>query len=274
MADSMSDPVSISLPDLKPSWHGPTAKQFWCSLAAVIVLSGVLAGWSFKANPMPWPAPVILPLPSPVVPPAPGPAPESIGIARQKAKLQLSDGRTATFTFAESGKALSCTAAVGLDQVLSYDLVPASDAWPPEPIPPEPKPPQPPTPTPAPTSNLRVLFLYDPLTLIDMPPGQQAILAAPEVRSYLDQHCPLESGCVSGKCPRNATTRTPSYRFLPSQADPSHLTPVWQQTLQAAAGKPLPRMIAVNEAGQTVIDQAWPNTVEETLALLKKCGGP
>ena len=45
----------------------------------------------------------------------------------------------------------------------------------PSPVPP----PIPPTP-----SNLRVLFLYDPLTLIDMPPAQQAILASPESVSY------------------------------------------------------------------------------------------
>ena len=104
------------------------------------------------------------------------------------------------------------------------------------------------------------------------PPGQQAILASPELRSYLDKHCPLESGCAGGQCPLTAG-KTPSYRFLPVNLDVSRLTPVWQQTAAAVAGKPLPWMIAVNEAGQTVIDQAWPASVEETLKLLKKFGG-
>ncbi len=129
-------------------------------------------------------------------------------------------------------------------------------------------PPIPPTP-----SNLRVLFLYDPLTLIDMPPAQQAILTSPELRSYLDKHCLLESSCVASSCPLDEATKTPSYRFVPKSADVSHLTPVWQQTCQAAAGKPVPWMLVVNESGQTVIDQSWPATVSETLKLLKMFGG-
>ena len=107
----------------------------------------------------------------------------------------LSDGRTATFQFAVTGGTLCCTAAVGLDQVLAYDLMPLGDPPPPAPLPtptPTPNPPAP-GPTPPTPSNLRVLFLYDPLTLNDMPPEKQAILASPELRSYLDKHCPLES---------------------------------------------------------------------------------
>ena len=118
-----------------------------------------------------------------------------------------------------------------------------------------------------------MLFTYDPLTLIDVPPAQQAILASPELRSYLDKHCPLESGCAGGRCPLTAG-KTASYRFLPGNADVSRLAPVWQQTMACAAGKPVPWLIAINEAGQAVIDQAWPASVEETLMLLRKFGGP
>jgi hypothetical protein len=117
------------------------------------------------------------------------------------------------------------------------------------------------------------LFLYDPLALADMPPGQVAILASPELRSYLQRHCPLESGCVPGRCSSSGAAPTPSYRFLPGTCDRSRLSPVWQQTLQAAAGKPLPWLIAVDEAGHTVLDEAWPGTVEATLATLTKYGG-
>ena len=199
-----------------------------------------------------------------------------MAIAQQKARLKLTDGRTATFWFASSSGSLQCTAAVGLDQVLGYELRRPSDPAPtpvPAPTPnPSPTPTPPPTPSPQSTGNLRVLFLYDPLALIDMRPERQAILAAPELRSYLDQHCPLESGCAAGVCPWTAG-KTASYRFLPIRADVSRLSPVWQQTYRAAAGKRPPWILATNEAGHTVIDQSWPATVDETLKLLKKFGG-
>jgi hypothetical protein len=244
-----------------------TSRQFWTStgLGSVIALAVIGAILKVTVGHVPAPSP------SPIPVPAPQPDVQFAGIAPQKAKLQLCDGRAATFLFAVSAGTLSCTAAVGLDQVVSYDLLPVGDPAPPGPNPPNP--PCPPAPTPA-QSNLRVLFLYDPLALIDMPPGQQAVLASPQMRTYLDEHCPLESGCASGRCPLVSTAKTPSYRFLPSNADTARLTPVWQQTLHAAAGKPLPWMIVVNEAGQTVIDQAWPATVDETLKLLQKYGGP
>ena len=172
---------------------------------------------------------------------------------------------------------LTCAAAIGLDEVLGYTLTPVSDpARPPgtadRPDSASPNPPTPGLQRRRPT-NLRVLFTYDPLTRTDVPPGQQAILTSPELRSYLDKHCPLESGCASGRCPLTAG-KIASYRFLPANADVSRLAPVWQQTAAAAAGKPVPWMIAVNESGQTVIDQAWPASVEEALALLRKFGGP
>ncbi len=251
-----------------------TTKRFWISISISALICLLLAGAIIKM--IVWPAPSPSPAPTPVVPPLPGPLPEGIGIAQQKAKLQLGDGRTATFRFAVSAGTLSCAAAVGLDQVLCYDLVQVVDPAPPNPAPTPPGP-QPPAPTPLPTpvaGNLRVLLLDDPLALIDMPTGQQAILTSPSVRAYLDQHCPLESGCASGRCPLISTIKTPSYRFLPTSADTSRLSPVWQQTCKAAAGKPAPWIIAVNEAGQSVIDQAWPASVEDTLALLRKFGGP
>jgi hypothetical protein len=257
------------------------SKTFWktAGLAAVILLAVV--GTVLKTIPGPAPAPSPLPIPSPNPDPVPAPPNPGVpypGIAAQNARLLLTDGRAATFRFASSGGSLSCAAAVGLDQVVAYELLPIGNPSPPNPLPPNPVP-TPPAPTPAPTpapatSNLRVLFLYDPVALIDLPPGRQALLASPELRSYLDGHCPKESGCTSGRCPLAAGTPSPSYRFLPNNADVSRLPPVWQQTCKAAAGRAMPWMIAVNEAGQTVIDQAWPESVAETLALLKKYGGP
>ncbi len=256
-----------------------TAKQFWGPTAlgtfgSLIVIGAIALPAAHAPKPAdPAPAPTPAPLP-----PQPAPTPDApVAIAVQKAKLRLSDGRTATFVFSASNGALTCVAAIGLDEVLGYTLAPVNDPPPPAPGPPPaptPPSPNPPTPPPTPTasSNLRVLFSYDPAAQIDVPPGQQAILASPELRSYLDKHCPLESGCAGGQCPLTAS-KAPSYRFLPVNLDVSRLTPVWQQTAAAVAGKPLPWMIAVNEAGQTVIDQAWPASVEETLKLLKKFGG-
>jgi hypothetical protein len=259
------------------------SKPFWTStgLAAVLVLaiSGIMLKPIISPVPVP-PQPVPSPSPAPVPTPIPAPPIPDVplpGIAAQNAKLLLADGRTATFRFSLTGGTLCCAAAIGLDQVVSYDLLPIGDAPPPEPTPPPvPVPPGPaPSPSPAPTkSNLRVLFLYDPLALVDMPPGQQALLAAPELRSYLDRHCPKESGCSGGMCPLLAASPTPSYRFLPNSTDVSRLTPVWQQTWKAAVGRPMPWLIAVNEAGQTVIDQTWPGSVAEALALLQRFGGP
>lgn len=259
-----------------------TAKQFWTctalsTLGSLIVIGAIalLAPRSPRpADPTPAPAPI-------PIPPVPIPTPDvPVAIAAQKAKLKLSDGRTATFAFSESNGLLVCAAAVGLDEILGYTLAPVGDPAlpdPPPPTPPTPNPivpnPQPPAPSPpSPATNLRVLFLYDPLLLIGMPPGQQAILAAPELRSYLDKHCPLESGCASGMCPLKAG-KTPSYRFLPTNTDVSRLSPVWQETYRVAAGKTPPWLMATNEAGQTVIDQAWPKSVEETLKLLQQFGG-
>ncbi len=143
-------------------------------------------------------------------------------------------------------------------------------------VPPTPSPgpaPQPSPPAPQPqTSNLRVLFTYNPTTLADMPAAQQAIVVAPVLRSYLEKHCPVESNCANGVCPLGAA-HTASYRFLPATADVSALPAVWHGIFHAAHAKPAPWLMVVNEAGQTVIDQTWPGSVDETLALLKKFGG-
>ena len=263
-----------------------TAKQLWASaaLAALgsLIVIGTIALLTPHANKPADPTPAPAPAPAPAPPPPDLP----VTIAVQRAKLKLSDGRTATFTFSAGNSPLTCTAAIGLDEVLAYELVPAEDPLPdpvpsptptptpapsPDPVVPSPRPPVP-VPTPPAASNLRVMFLYDPLLLTGLPPGRQAILTSPELRSYLDKHCPLEYGCANGVCPLTAA-KTPSYRFLPTNADVSRLPPVWQQAYRWTAGKAVPWLVATNEAGQTVIDQAWPADVEETLKLLQKFGG-
>jgi len=254
-------------------------KRCWIATGLGLLICLALVGAIVKFMISPAPASVLVRDP---VPPPPSPIVQSPAIASQTAKLTLSDGRTATFWFAVSGGSLQCSAAVGLDQVLCYRLAPVGDPSPPPDPAPSPAPTPNPVPTPAPlptpgpspqaTSNLRVLFLYDTAKLIDMRPERQAILASPELRSYLDEHCPVESCCAGGMCPLTVE-KTPSYRFLPIHADVSRLAPVWQQTYRAAAGKPAPWILATNEAGHTVIDQPWPASANETLALLRKYGG-
>jgi hypothetical protein len=117
-----------------------------------------------------------------------------------------------------------------------------------------------------------VLFTYDPTMLAALSPARQAILASPVLRTYLEKHCPMESNCAGGVCPINAA-HTASYRFLFATAEVSQLPAVWQGIFNAARPKPAPWLLVVNEAGQTVIDQPWPDDVDATLALLKKFGG-
>jgi len=214
--------------------------------------------------------------PGAVIPAKAGTTGADVSIAAQKVQLTLSDGRVATFTFATSGGTLVAHAAVGLDQECNYALLPLADLpFVPTPAPspaPSPTPTPVPTPNPPQASNLRVLFTYDPAALADLPAAQQAIVTSPALRSYLEKHCPLESNCRNGQCPLHAV-ETASYRFLPGTADVSQLPAVWQGIVNAARGKPTPWLLAVDEAGRTVVDQSWPASVDETLALLKKFGG-
>ncbi len=50
-----------------------------------------------------------------------------VTLAAQKARLALSDGRTATFAFVTTAGTLTAHAAVGLDQECNFALVPLAD---------------------------------------------------------------------------------------------------------------------------------------------------
>jgi hypothetical protein len=145
----------------------------------------------------------------------------------------------------------------------------------PTPVPPDPKPPKPPEPqppAPIPSGTLRVLFLYDPMQFALLPPAQQRILGDPALRAYLNAHCPLE--CPTGACPLNVAGKSPSYLFLPDSADVSGLNPVWQKTIAAAGKVQVPWLYVVDSKGAVIVNQPWPSTVDETIELLKKYGGP
>jgi len=144
-----------------------TTKQFWTATALSTLICLAIAGTLLK--------PLLLPLPGPQAaspPPIPIPAPPQpptpdvpVAIAAQKAKLRLADGRTATFRFATTGGSLICTAAVGLDQILTYNLVPAAEPPTPDPAPaPNPSPapdPTPSPPNPTKTAATMAIIVYD-----------------------------------------------------------------------------------------------------------------
>ena len=191
------------------------------------------------------PTPVPTPPPVPLLLRADAGRPTPVAIAQQKAKLEAQRRPHGDFPVRRAPAARSaCTAAVGLDQVLGYDLVPArrsAAAGPPcrrrlrQSAAPTPSPRRPRRRPPTP-SNLRVLFLYDPLTLIDMPPEKQAILAVAGVAIVPRQALPAGKRLRGGMCPLTAG-KTPSYRFLPINADVSRLSPVWQQTYRCGGGE-------------------------------------
>ena len=166
-------------------------------------------------------------------PPAPTPA-GPVAIAVQKAKLKLSDGRTATFLFSPGSGGLTCTAAIGLDEVLGYSLAPVGDpAARADPAAAGSESDCPPPAAANPGADAGGQQSARAVSLRSVGPDRSAAESAgdsrlAELRSYLDKHCPLESGCASGHCPLTAS-KTPSYRFLPNNADASRLTPVWQQ---------------------------------------------
>ena len=132
------------------------AKSASTLLSIIAIVIGVL--WY---HPVPAPInPPVNPTPVVVVPPADIPPVDvpatTATLAPQKAKLRLSDGRVASFRIVVVNGVLTATAAVGLDQVLAYTLVPIGEPGPippapPAPVPtPVPDPPAPPAPVPTP----------------------------------------------------------------------------------------------------------------------------
>lgn len=117
-----------------------TRKQFWTVLSVNAAISLALLGGGLRLL---RPAATVVPAVPSVLDTA------ALGIAPQKVKLQLSDGRQATFRFAVSAGTLTSSAAVGLDQTVNYDLLPVDDPPLPDPTPrPVPTPPAPTPPVP------------------------------------------------------------------------------------------------------------------------------
>lgn len=107
--------------------------------------------------------------------------------------------------------------------------------------------------------GLRVLIVEDICKRPTLPLRQRMIFSDPMIRDYLDSHCVKEDGA-------------PAFRILDSEADMRDAAPHWQEAMKRER-KSLPWIVVSNSAkGGT--EGPLPATADDTLALLKKWGGP
>lgn len=132
----------------------------------------------------------------------------------------------------------------------------------PPPQPPGPKPPQPDGTSPFAGEGLRCLIVYDPVDIL--PASQHSIIYGSQVRSYLNSKCPEGTA----KNPDGSLLR--EWRFYPADVNTNAESPVWHNAMARKRDK-LPWILVGN--GKTGFEGPLPNTVEETLELLKKYGG-
>ncbi len=203
-----------------------------------------------------------------------------VAIAAQKARLALSDGRTATFAFNASAGTLTAHAAdrpgpgvqlraLAADgsaaaHAVAYSLSRSRAA----------------AQSAATASAGAATPSVEPPRAVHLrsgDAGRHAAAAAGDPRRAAIAGLPgkaLPAGIQLRKRHVSAgAAHTASYRFLPATADVSALAGRVARHLQRRPIKPAPWLLVVNEAGQTVVDQTWPGSVEETLTLLEKFGG-
>ena len=165
----------------------------------------------------------------------------NVTLAAQKARFALSDGRTATFSFATAGGTLTAHAAVGLDQECNFALLPLADPLSPSPTPdPEPRrrPAAAARSAAPPHSNLRVLFTYDPNAPAGLAHAARRSSPRPSLAATWKSTARwIRTAPVA--CVRSMRRTPPSYRFLPSAADAAQLPAVWQGIFNAARAKPV-----------------------------------
>jgi hypothetical protein len=131
---------------------------------------------------------------------------------------------------------------------------------PPPPVPPGPPPP-PPLP-PVPGDGLRVLIVYesDETGEPALPRAKRLILNSQSVRDYLESHC--------GPDPQKPTWK--AYRMWDKDLDATGQHATWAELRKQV--KDVPGIVVTN--GKESFSGPLPATVDETLQLLKKYGGP
>ena len=131
------------------------------------------------------------------------------------------------------------------------------------------------TPPPVPVvSNMRVLVSYDPTAQLEE--AQWNIVTSPDIRKYLEKHCPRENGKRTKVVNGYYTTEefnSPCYRFYATTTDASGDTAVWTPLENDIKTKTQPWIRAWDSNSKMVIDQTLPSSVADTFALLQKYGG-
>lgn len=128
----------------------------------------------------------------------------------------------------------------------------------PPPVPPGPTP-QPDIVPPIPALGFRVLIVYETGDLPKYPKGQLATLYGKEVRDYL-----------SAKCVKGDDGKTAEWRIWDADVSTAGESKLWQDAMKRPRGKPPTILIS---DGKTGYEGPLPNTIEETLSLLKRYGG-
>lgn len=124
----------------------------------------------------------------------------------------------------------------------------------PGPKPPDPKPPDP-SPAPIPVDGFRVLFIVE--TAANIPADQRAVLAAAEVRAYLNRKC------ADGP-------KVKEWRQWDQHTDVSGEAKHWQDAMKRKRDS-LPWVIISNHP-KGGYEGPMPKTISETLELLKRYG--
>lgn len=130
------------------------------------------------------------------------------------------------------------------------------------PAPPPPDPIPPPNPAPIPYPGFRVLITYETADLAKLPAGQIAALYAREVRDYLN-----------ARCSKGPDGKTAEWRLWDRDTDASAESDAWRYAQARAKGKAAVYPWITISDGKTGYEGPLPQTVQETLALLRKWGG-
>lgn len=173
----------------------------------------------------------------------------------------LKDTRTAVVSAAAPGRyrVLAVTAAGDEPSDIQICTVLIGET-PNPPIPPGPPnpPPTPSNPAPIAGDGFKVLMVYDALTLTKLPRAQQAIFYSADIRNYLN------SKCTTG------AAGTKDWRVWTKTTDVSGEADYWQAAAKREQ-KSYPWIVISN--GKTGYEGSLPNTVEDTLKLLKTYSG-
>lgn len=117
-----------------------------------------------------------------------------------------------------------------------------------------------PAPAPIPAKGLHVLMLVD--TSKSLPADQQLALTSGDVRAYLNATCPV-----------GADGQTREWRLWDASVNATNESPLWQDALARAKGKPLPWVIVSNPDKGGGFEGPLPANSAALLDLLKKYGG-